>query len=192
MAVDVEARAHEAEAMQAVDGAPQGTVIVGRKPPVRLLDIELHGGLGNVGLEPGDPARRDLGRGFRVLAHPLVGFGHRGQEFFDRRAIALDPGPQRDVEADIGDDIAAANHLVGAGHVLERDDRPGIPAREGIDAAREQGDRHVGRRRIDQRHVGRRQAGLFEQRQDVEMVDGAERGGDALALEAGKIGLVDA
>jgi hypothetical protein len=37
----------------------------------------------------------------RVRAHPLVGLGHGGEEFLDRLAVLLHPGPQRDVEAQI-------------------------------------------------------------------------------------------
>src|SRR6187401_1904234 len=69
--VDVERRLDDAEPAQPVLRRPERAVVVDRDAPVVLLDVELHGGLGDLGLEARDPARGDLRRLLRVGAHPL-------------------------------------------------------------------------------------------------------------------------
>ncbi len=129
-------------------------IVVRRDAAVHLLDVVLHGGLGDVELQAGNPARADRGRLLGIVAHPLVGLRHAGEEFLDGLAVLLHPGPQGDVKAEVGDDIAAADHLDRARHVLHADHRHRVPARIGVHALGEQRDVHFRRRRVDERDVG--------------------------------------
>src|ERR1700674_3916833 len=109
MPVHVEGGCQEAEPVEAVLRAPQRPIIVGGEPPVVLLNVELHGGFGHFRLQPGNPPRGDLSRLLGISTHPFVGFRYRGEEFFHRLCVAVHPRAQAGVEAEMGDDVSAAD-----------------------------------------------------------------------------------